>query len=69
MSAGIGSEGQFAPIRLGVVWSLFWFMIIGVVVAPSMAAVKLAARRVKLNLHLLQVWRGGSTVLLKKDVK
>ena len=61
VSPGIGSEGQFDPIRLCVV-------LVGVVVSPSMAEVELAARRVKeLNLHLLQVWRG--VLLFKKRRK
>ena len=40
MSPGIGSEGQFDPMGLGVVG-------VGVVVSPSLAGVELSARRVE----------------------
>ena len=66
MSPGIGSEGQFDPIGLGVVLVgvVVGVVLVGVVVSPSMAEEGLSARRVKeTNLHLLQIWRGGSTVL------
>ena len=65
MSSGIGSEGQFDPIRLGVgVIVGVGFVSFGVVVSPSMAEKRLSARRVnETNLHLFQVWRGGSTSL------
>ena len=63
MSPGIGSEGQFDPIRLGVGVVvgvvLVGVVLFGVVVSPSMAEKGLSARRVnETNLHLLQVWRG-----------
>ena len=61
MSSGIGSEGQFDPIRLGVgvIVGVVLVVSFGVVVSPSMAEKGLSARRVnETNLHLLQVWRG-----------
>ena len=59
VAAGIGSEGQYSPIRLSCdLWSFGSFFGVVEVIAPSMAAVKLAAGRVKINLYLWQEWRG-----------
>ena len=67
-SAGIGSEGQFAPIKLscegsceGSVLSFF------LEVKPSMTAVGLAARRVKLRRPPVASVEGGSTVQQKSE--
>ena len=61
VSAGIGSDGQFAPIRLSCeILSSSFGSLFGVVefVAPSMVAVKLAARRVNITSTFGKEWRG-----------
>ena len=71
-SAGIGSDGQFSPIKLscegsfeGSVLSSFFLE-----VEPSMTAVGLAARRVKLRPPpVASVGGGGSTVQKSKNYK
>ena len=70
-SAGIGSDGQFSPIKLscegsfeGSVLSSFFLE-----VEPSMTAVGLAARRVKLRPPPVASVGGGSTVQKSKNYK
>ena len=48
-SAGIGSDGQFSPIKLSCEGSFEGSVLSFLEVEPSMTAVGLAARRVKLR--------------------
>ena len=67
-SAGIGSDGQFSPIKLSCESSFEGSILSFLEVEPSMTAVGLAARRVKLRPPpVASVCVGGSTVQQRKS--
>ena len=68
-SAGIGSDGQFSPIKLSCESSFEGSVLSVLEVEPSMTAVGLAARRVKLRPPPVASVCGGVLLFNKEKVK